>query len=253
MGVRQEKTLKGTYRIADKVIAIDSRYALIHEQCRQYRVFGMPDFTVETTQADIVFEKEKGSRTDKSGKKRRPQLASDASLESLAVYRKIAERMPAWNTVLFHGSAIAVDGRAYLFAGRSGIGKSTHARLWRELLGSRAVMINDDKPLIRIAEDEAVVYGTPWDGKHHLSSNIAVSLAAVCFLEQADENSIIHISREEALVQLFRQTYRPADPAALSKTLSLTDNLSRLARMYRLRCNMQVSAAKLSWNTMKEG
>ena len=235
------------------MIAIDSRYALIHEQCRQYRVFGMPDFVVETTLADIAFEKEKSGREDCSVKNRRPQLVSDACLETLAVYRKIAERMPAWNTVLFHGSAIAVDGRAYLFAGRSGIGKSTHARLWREFLGSRAVMINDDKPLIRIAENESIVYGTPWDGKHHLSRNIAIPLKAVCFLEQADENSIASVSPGEALVLLLQQTYRPADPAALSQTLSLADNLSRLVKMYRLRCNMQISAAELSWNTVKEG
>ena len=235
------------------MIAIDSRYALIHEQCRQYRVFGMPDFVVETTLADIAFEKEKSGREDCSVKNRRPQLVSDACLETLAVYRKIAERMPAWNTVLFHGSAIAVDGRAYLFAGRSGIGKSTHARLWREFLGSRAVMINDDKPLIRIAENESIVYGTPWDGKHHLSRNIAIPLKAVCFLEQADENSIASVSPGEALVLLLQQADRPADPAALSQTLSLADNLSRLVKMYRLRCNMQISAAELSWNTVKEG
>jgi serine kinase of HPr protein (carbohydrate metabolism regulator) len=60
--------------------------------------------------------------------------------------------MPYYDTFLFHGSAIAVDGVGYLFTAKSGTGKSTHARLWRELLGARAVMVNDDKPLLRVTE-----------------------------------------------------------------------------------------------------
>ena len=84
----------------------------------------------------------------------------DDYLETLAVCRKIAERMPEYDTFLFHGSCIAVDGVGYLFTAKSGTGKSTHTRLWRELLDNRATMVNDDKPLIRIADDGLVIYGT---------------------------------------------------------------------------------------------
>ena len=45
----------------------------------------------------------------------------------------------------------------------SGTGKSTHARLWRETFGDRAVMVNDDKPLLRITKDGVIAYGTPWE------------------------------------------------------------------------------------------
>ena len=107
----------------------------------------------------------------------------DDYLETLAVCRKIAERMPEHNTFLFYGSCIAVDGAGYVFTAKSGTGKSTHTRLWRELLDNRATMVNDDKPLIRIADDDAIIYGTPWDGKHPLSHNIAVPLKAICILE----------------------------------------------------------------------
>ena len=64
-------------------------------------------------------------------------------METLAVYRKMAD----YDTVLLHGSAIAVDDEGYFFTAKSGTGKSTHARLWREMLGDRAVMINDDNRL----------------------------------------------------------------------------------------------------------
>lgn len=69
------------------------------------------------------------------------------------------------NTFLFHGSCVAVDGEGYLFAAKSGVGKSTHARLWRELLGDRAVMFSDDEPLIRVTDavltTEAMVVDIP--------------------------------------------------------------------------------------------
>ena len=113
------------------------------------------------------------------------------------------------------------------------------------------MMVNDDKPLIKVHPDgAATVYGTPWDGKHHLSSNIAVPVRAICILERAQENRIREISKAEALPMLLQQTYRPADPAALAKTLTLIDRLK--VKLYRLGCNMEKEAAEVSYNAMKE-
>ena len=244
--------MKQLYRLADRIIEINSMHPMIHEQCREYRAAGVPDFRIEITPSDIVFEREKSAQADKA-EERAIQFYSDGYLETLAAYRKIAERMPENDTVLFHGSGVAVDGAGYLFTAKSGTGKSTHTRLWRELLGDRAIMINDDKPLIRISDSGAIIYGTPWDGKHHLSNNIAVSLKAICILERAKENAILPVTREEALPMLIQQTYRPADPLTLAETLTLIDRLGMEVKLYRLRCNMDISAAKLSYGTMKEG
>ena len=145
-------------------------------------------------------------------------------LESLAVYRKLAHAMLEKNTLLFHGSAIAVDGQAVLFTAKSGTGKSTHTRLWREMLGDRAVMVNDDKPLLRITEDGVLVCGTPWDGKHHLSTNCAVPLKAICILEQGDKNAIGAISPKEALPMLLQQSFHPDGPAAMLRMMQAVDS-----------------------------
>ena len=112
------------------------------------------------------------------------KIENDEYLETLAVYRKIAEKMIDYDTILFHGSVIAVDGIGYLFTAKSGTGKSTHTRLWRELFGERAVMVNDDKPLIKVSENGIIVYGTPWDGKHRLSTNTFVPLKGICFMSK---------------------------------------------------------------------
>ena len=240
----------GVYRFAEINIEISSVYEATHKLCQSYEVDAVPFFAIEATNLDIDFERKKAVQEDIS-EGHTIREYSDAYLETLAVYRKIAEKMPDYDTFLFHGSAIAVEGEAFLFTAKSGTGKSTHARLWRELLGDRAVMVNDDKPLIRVHENgAATVYGTPWDGKHRLSSNIAVPVRAICILKRARENRIREITKQEALPMLIQQAYRPADPAALTKTLMLLDRLN--VKLYLLGCNMDISAAELSYHTMKE-
>ena len=89
----------------------------------------------------------------------------------------------------------------------SGTGKSTHVALWRKYFGERAVMVNDDKPLLRIG-DVVTAYGTPYDGKHKLSNRIAVPLKAICILTRAAENSIVPVTKTEAYTMLLQQAYR---------------------------------------------
>lgn len=220
--------------------------------CRDYLTGAPADFAVEITRADIGFEREKAAREDVA-EGIPARHFPDEYLETLAVYRKIAEKMPDYDTILFHGSAVAVDGAGYLFAAKSGTGKSTHTRLWRERFGPRAVMINDDKPLLRITESGVTVCGTPWDGKHRLSSNAAVPLAGVCLLSRSERNQIGPVGPREAWPMLMQQTYRPADPAALAKTLALVDRLSKGVKLWKLGCNMEPEAAEVSYHAMREG
>lgn len=244
--------MKGVYRLADRNIEICSLHSYVHTQCAEYATDDVPDFSVTVTEERIDFERERSRKKDLAEGFSDREYPEDY-LESLAVYRLIAEGMPSYDTILLHGSAVAVGGRGYIFTARSGTGKSTHVRLWREMLGSDAVVINDDKPLIRVAEDGITVYGTPWDGKHHLNTNTCVKLEAVCILERSEENHIRRVSMNEALPMLVKQTYRPLNPEALARTLILIDRLGKNVKLYRLGCNMDISAAKLSYNTMKEG
>ncbi|MCR5228665.1 MAG: hypothetical protein K6D03_00895 [Solobacterium sp.] len=240
--------MKGTYRIAERTIEITSVYDRVQQYCRDYRYEGVPDFRISITQEDIDCERKRSEKEQTNV----PVINySDPYLEELAVYRRIAEKMPYYDTFLFHGSAVSVDGEAYIFTAVSGTGKSTHARLWRELLKEKAVMVNDDKPLIRITESRALVYGTPYNGKHHLGNNICVPVKAVCILERSEKNHIRQITFEEAYLKLLKQAYRPADPRAMEKTLDLIDRLSERVKFYRLGCNMDKEAAETAYNAMK--
>lgn len=237
------------YKIADKVVEVTSIYNEVHEYCAGYQTDAPADYSVMTAQADIDYEREKSAREDEiEGIPVR--RFSDGYLEELAVYRRIAEKMIEFDTVLFHGSVIAVDGAGYLFTAKSGTGKSTHTRLWRAYFGDRAVMVNDDKPLLHIA-DTVTAYGTPYNGKHRLGSNISVPLKAICILTRSADNHIEHITREQAYTMLLQQVYRPADMLKMAKTLALMDRLADSVKLYKLGCNMDISAAKIAFEGMQ--
>lgn len=237
--------MTGIYKIADKTIEIISMHENVHTLCKDYIYEGTPDFSVKTEQKDIDFERMHSAEEEYAAS------FSEGYLETLAVYRKIAERMLEYDTILFHGSCIAVDGMAYIFTAKSGTGKSTHTRFWREYFGNRAVMVNDDKPLIRMTEKGAIVYGTPWNGKHRLGENIFAPLHALCVLERAKENHIEKISKKEAYTMLLQQTYRPASALGMHKLLLLVDKLASYTSFYRLGCNLDPDAARVAYEGMQ--
>jgi hypothetical protein len=239
-----------TYKIADKVFEITSLYKDVHVLCKDYLHSDKPDFSIVTTQSDIDFECKK-SIAERKKEGLPPYSFSDGYLETLAVYRKIADTMIEFDTILFHGSVVAVDGEGYLFTAKSGTGKSTHTRLWREMLGEKAVMINDDKPLIKASKNSVTVFGTPWNGKHRLGTNTSVPLKTVCILTRSEENHIEPITKSDAYAMLIQQTNRPSNPEKLAKTLVLIDRLAANVKLYRLGCNMDIKAAEVSYNGMK--
>ena len=238
-----------TYKMAEKIIEISALHPDVHSYCAGYEAEGKPDFSVVITQQDIDAERVKSDSEFAYEGLPQPHF-SDAQLEETAVYRKIAEMMPQYNTFVFHGSVVSVDGAGYLFTAKSGTGKSTHTSLWRRLFGDRAVMVNDDKPLIRVG-GTVTVFGSPYNGKHRLGNNIAVPLRALCILTRAEENRIERITKADAYTMLLQQVYRPQNPIQLAKTLHLIDALAAQTPLYRLGCNMDISAAQVAYNGMK--
>jgi len=118
-------------KIAGKVIKISSLYEEVHSLCSEYATTEAPDFSVSISPEDVSFEREKSAREDRlEGHDIRH--FSDAYLETLAVYRKIAAKLLDDDILLFHGSAIAVDGVGYLFTAKSNRQKHPHKALARD-------------------------------------------------------------------------------------------------------------------------
>lgn len=238
------------YKMADKVIEVTSIHEKVHNYCKDYVTDEPVDFSVTITPEDIVYEKQRSDSEYAYEGLPLPDF-SDELLEETAVYRKIAEKMPEFDTVIFHGSVIAVDGQGYLFTAKSGTGKSTHTRLWREYLGDKAVMVNDDKPMLKITNSGVIAYGTPYNGKHRLGCNMSVPLKAICILTRGEKNSIVRIDKAEAYAMLLQQVYRPQNPLQMAKTLKLVDRMAASVELYKLVCNMNIEAAEVAYNGMK--
>lgn len=232
------------YKIADVVFDAELIYKYTPALCKNYEYSGeeQPVFTAIMTQDDIAYEKALA-----------PEFP-EAYLESLALFRKLCDyTLSEVDGIIFHSSAIMVDGEAYLFTAPSGTGKSTHTRLWRELLGDRAVMINDDKPIIRYIDGDFYVYGTPWNGKHRLDTNARAKIKAICKIYQAKENTITKADSTEMLLTILNQTIRPTELDKMDKLLNIIDKMLTSVKLYSLGCNISREAAELSYNVMSKG
>ena len=237
-----------TIEIAGHVAAVSSLFDSTKDYCRDYWTEKDPQCVIAVTREDLILEQR---LADEEAKEEgfRFRVFSDPFLDRAAIQRKLAEFLFRHNVLMLHGSAIAVDGKGYLFTAKSGTGKSTHTRLWQQLLGDRAQMINDDKPFLRL-EEPILLCGAPWSGKHGLHSNISVPLAGICILEQGSEDRIRSITAEDALPMLLHQGYRPMDSAMDETYRRLVTQLADSVPLWRMRCTKGPTAASTAFEAM---
>lgn len=172
--------------------------------------------------------------------------------ESLLIYRKICTKIIEYNAMLMHSSAISLDGEAYLFTAPSGTGKSTHAGLWRAHFGERAVMINDDKPIIREIDGRFFVYGTPYMGKHRLGANIKAPIKALCIIARGEKNEIERVRAADHIPALLNQTLLPSDEKLMDALFSTFERFIDRVPVYRLKCNISDEAVRVAYEGMNK-
>jgi hypothetical protein len=109
--------------------------------------------------------------------------------------------------VILHACGIELDGKGYLFAGESGAGKSTIAELWAE--DDRALVLSDDRTVVRHRGDGFWMYGTPWHGEARYGSPQGVKLEGIFFLQHAKKNSLRKIASSKSVVSLLQASFPP--------------------------------------------
>lgn len=156
-----------------------------------------------------------------------------------------------FQTVAVHTSTIVCEGKATLFLGESGTGKSTHTRLWREHIAG-AFLLNDDSPILRIIDGKPWVYGSPWSGKTPCYKNERYPLAACVRLSQAPYNRIKKLSIAQGYGSLH-----PSCPPNFAYSDELYDYISDFlgsllsaVPVYHLACLPDAAAAHLSHDTI---
>ena len=237
-------------KIAGAVARVESLFESTPHYFKDYLTDENPAFSISVQPHHLRFEQEELDR-EAAEEGFRFRTFTDPFLERAAIQRAFAEFLFDRDVLLLHGSAVAVDGGGYLFMARSGTGKSTHTRLWREAFGSRAVMINDDKPFVALSADGVTIFGSPWSGKHGLDSNIAVPLAGICILERGGEDRIRPLAPADALPMLRKQAHCPLAEEKQEKLNSLVEFLGAKVPLWHLECTKNPSAAQVAYEAMK--
>lgn len=229
------------YKIAGVVFEAEFKSSQVLKLCQNYQYLGDEpiEFTLTIDKKDLKSEHQKN-----------PDLSFSA-IESYLAYSKLNEYfISSGKGLIFHSTAISVDDKAYLFTADSGVGKSTHASFWRELLGKRAVMINDDKPILTMEKGIVYANGTPWQGKHKLGNDLKVPVKAICLIERGTEDQIEPCSVSEMVITILRQTIRPESQEQMDKLFMLMEVMLEGVSLYKLKCTKNVSSAKLSFEKM---
>ena len=215
-------------KLAGIPVCFENRYPDLEILCRGYETDEPAKITLSVTQAEI--EQERSGQIYEF---------TDGYLETVCLYRKLALEILQHGVFIMHASIIDVDGEGYGFLAHSGTGKTTQTRLWLEHFGSRARVINGDKPLIRVMPDGTfVAYGTPWCGKEGMGCNASVLLKALFLLERATVPTCEPADQEYSIDRLFHQLLMPKKPEQMMQLLDMVDKLVESVPCYRLRCDM---------------
>ena len=153
-------------------------------------------------------------------------------------------------TMLFHSSVTIRDGRAHMFLGHSGTGKSTHSQQWLKAF-PEAWLLNDDNPVVRLLDDGSVrVYGSPWSGKTPCYKKESAPVAALVQLAQAPENKIERLRMSQAYPYILASVSGlKILPEAMDAIYESIAALLERCPVYKLECLPNTEAAQLCAQT----
>lgn len=134
-----------------------------------------------------------------------------AYAEYSLLLENFSNRLLTNNLFFFHGAAFIWHNNAFIFTGKSGIGKTTQLQHWHTLFPDEIEIINGDKPVIEYdhnlsdGKSEFMVYPSPWNGKEGWNGNNHAPLAGIILLEQGDHDELIRLTEREAVFPVFLQ------------------------------------------------
>ena len=234
-------------KLAGLPVAFANRYPYLPHLLRDYLTEEPPLLTLAATDREIAAEATGGRPTEEA----LPAPPAMSRLEPLALYRKLAEALPRFNGFFLHAVLLSAHGEGIAITAPSGTGKTTHARLWCDLLGDACEIINGDKPLLRRAEGDGFLgYGTPFCGKERYGRNASVPVRTLLLLERGEEDRLEPITPSEAFPALFAATLAPKSSEALSRLLPLLSEFLGTVRLYRATVTPRPSAVEVAYRTL---
>ena len=223
-------------KIADFIIEIDNKYQYSERACKDYLYTGNEKSDLFISLSDEEIENERTPEYD---------LSSDV-MEFSGIYRKLNDFLLDNNALVMHCSLISLNGKGTAFLALSGTGKSTHTAYWKKLYKEKLVIVNGDKPIIRIINGKIIAYGTPWSGKEKWQTNTSAELYNIAFINRSENNFVKKATSEEALPLLMQQLLIPDDKNKMLAFLDIVNHLLSKCKLYNVYCNMSEEAAEIA-------
>ena len=213
-------------------VEFDNRYAHISEYCRGFETNKTPLLRIKVSSNEI-----------------NAYLSSVAypagveQAERVLAYRKACAKLTEYGVFLLHGAIISYCGRGIAFIADRGVGKTTHAKLWKDAFDEDVKFVNGDKPLIKKEGSEYFAYDTPWRGKAGLGGQKKVPLSAICFIGRAQNPFAVRIGAAEALNYISHQIIYPENENIYDSFSQTIADFLKCTPAFAARVNMDKSSA----------
>ena len=228
------------YNFADINIKVNNKYSFFSELCKEYLVVcDTPDITIDIPDSDI-----------KNEMAINPMAQNEGYIESICAYRNIVKNIAGFDAFMLHGAVFTAEDRCIALLAHSGTGKTTHLKLWMHLLGDKLTVINGDKPIVRFICGKPYAYGTPFNGKENIGTKSRAELTDICFIERSETNSVEEKSPLYSLDLIMDQIIMPNKSQDVYRVLGLIDQLINHCKIWLIKCNMDIHAAKIAYKTI---
>lgn len=155
------------------------------------------------------------------------------------------------NSFAFHCAYLDFEGKAILFSGPSGIGKTTHTNLWCQYLPGQAQVLNGDKCLLSRERDTFFANGWPICGSSGICHNERREVRAIVLLQQAPDNQLLAEKKVFTFRRVLEQlTVNYWNRAFTDAAMSFTESLLSAIPCFTYACNISYEAVDILYKQL---
>lgn len=180
-------------------------------------------------------------------------MPCDGNLEFCLSMYKASDELMRFSRFIFHGAAFLLNGKAFLISAESGIGKTTQIKNWMSLYSEQIVLINGDKPILQLNEDNSIiVHPSPWKGKEDWGNDTySGKLGGIILLRRGSVNSIMKASAVHNGARLFSLFFSSFEKAEYIEAISRIETaMWRTIPIWNLKNTGDTESAELAYKAI---
>lgn len=182
-----------------------------------------------------------------------PEMKYEISLDAVrffscaGIHSKLLQR----EALILHSSYVDWKGKSILFCGKSGVGKSTQASLWKKY--EEAEVINGDRTLIKFKNGSWQSYGYPCCGSSGICINRTLPIGAIVLLEQGKDNHIEQLTMIEKMKLLISGSERYLwSETEMERIYQISKKMIKDIFIIKLVCRPDKDAVKVLRNWLED-